>query len=212
MPVIAALAQRLRLVVGLVLADGLEQQIVLDLVRIGRGPRVFPNDVFFGLPVTPEEARMIHALANVSGAFRAVQDAAGEVPATGDVPALGEHPRAVRKRVFHGVVVEQLVGLGADLPPALSLGGNRPGVLRPAADIHSVDQPVQLEGPVEPGKVAVVADLMGQFARAGRFGREAHRRVLAVGPAGDDLADDAIVDRQPPRRYTGSDGSSNRRR
>ena len=37
------------------------------------------------------------------------------------------------KRVFHGVMVEQLVGLGADLAAALALGRDRPGVLDPAA-------------------------------------------------------------------------------
>ena len=91
-------------------------------------------------------------------------------------------PRAVGEGVFHGIVVEQLIGLGADLAPALPLGRDGPGVLDPAADVEVVDQPVQHEAAVEPGEIAVVADLVGQFALARRLRREAHRLVLAVGP------------------------------
>ena len=64
------------------------------------------------------------------------------------------HPRAVGEGVFHRVVVEQLVGLGADLPSAMPLGRDGPGVLDPAADVEVVDQPVQQEAAVEPGEIA----------------------------------------------------------
>ena len=87
-------------------------------------------------------------------ALRAVDHVAEEAPAAVHVPALGEQPRAVGEGVFDGVVVEQLIGLGADLAAALPLGRDRPGVLDPAADVEVVDQPVEEEAAVEPGEVA----------------------------------------------------------
>ena len=130
------------------------------------------------------------------------------------MPALGHHPRAVGKGVFHRVMVEQLVGLGADLPPALPLGGDRPGVLHPAADVEIVDQPVEEEAPVEPGEVASSCGFGGANSLIpGGFRREAHGAVLAVGPAGDHLADGAVVNlAEPPLPAACRGGTSGRRR
>ena len=110
------------------------------------------------------------------------------------MPALRLQPRAVGETVLHRIVVEQLVGLGADLPPAVPLGRDRPRALGPAGDVEVVDQPVEDEAAVEPGEIAVVADLVGQLGLAGRLRREADRGVLAIGPDGNHVADGALVD------------------
>ena len=65
------------------------------------------------------EPRLGLAFAEHRRAFRAVDDVAEEVVALVHVPALGEQARAIRESVFRGVMIEQLVGVLAHLPPAL---------------------------------------------------------------------------------------------
>ena len=185
----------LGLVVRLVVADRLEQQIVLDLVVVAGRPLMLPDQVLGPSACAP--CRCAGGWPQplpTAEPLRAVDHVAAKAPATGDVAALDEHPRAVGKRVFHGIMVEHLIGLGADLTPPLPLGRHRPGVLYPAANVNVMDQPVQKEAPIEPGVTGVVADLVGQLAHAGRLRRKAGRVVLAIGPGGNDLADGAVVD------------------
>ena len=67
------------------------------------------------------EAGVGDAFAEHGGALRAMDHVAEEAPALVHVAALGHQPRAVGERVLHHVVVEQLVGKGADLAAALPL-------------------------------------------------------------------------------------------
>jgi hypothetical protein len=121
-----------------------------------------------------------------------VDDVAEEAPAVVDVPALGEQARPIRKVVLDRVVVEKLVGIRAGLAAALALGLDRPSVLAPAADIEIVNQPVQEEAAIEPGE-AMEAVISGQFALAVALVGEGDNAVLAIGPAGDEIADAALV-------------------
>ena len=123
-----------------------------------------PDDVLLGSLVALVDERVGDPFAQHGGALGPVNHAAPEAPAVGHVPGLGEHPRPVGERVLDGVVVEHLVRLGASLPPALSLGRHRPGVLDPAAHVEIVNQPVQDEAAAQPVEVVEVADLVGHFA------------------------------------------------
>ena len=78
-----------------------------------------PDQVLGRLLPAFEEARLRLAFAQNGGALGAVDHVAEEAPAVRHMPALGQQPRAVGKGVFHRVMVEQLIGLGADLAAAL---------------------------------------------------------------------------------------------
>ena len=180
------LGAELRFVIGLVLANGREQQVVLDLVRVlvvsaGRLPDLVGRRRLIAL----EDPRHVLPFAQDRRPLAAVDHDAKELPAAGHPPALGHQPRAVGKRVLHRVMIEELVGLGAGLATALPLGRNGPRALDPTTDVEVVNQPVQEETAVEPGVAGVVADLVAQLADVRRAGMEAHGTVHAIGPEGD---------------------------
>ena len=106
------------------------------------------------------DAGLGNSFAEHGRALRTMDHVAEKAPAIIHVPALREQSRTIRKRVFHCIVVKQLIGLGTDLTPSLTLSRYRPSILAPAAHIEVVDQPVENETTVQPSEAALVLDLV----------------------------------------------------
>src|SRR5580698_11016762 len=97
--------------------------------------------------------------------------------AVGHVTAFEHQFGAVGKRVLDGVAVEVLIdavdlrsglrGL-AIMPAAVTLGGDRKGVLHPAAYIDIVDQEIAEQTTAGPQEGVELANLISQFAHPGR--------------------------------------------
>ena len=90
----------LGLVVGLVLADGLEQQVVLALVRIARRPLVIPDQAFGRLLVALVEAGMADPFAEDGRALGAVDDARPRSPSSRRCAGLGPYIRVPSGKVY----------------------------------------------------------------------------------------------------------------
>ena len=89
------------------------------------------------------EARLGDALTEHGVALGAMDHVAEEALALVYMAALGHQPRAVGERVLDQVVVEELLGKGADLAPALQLADHGPRPLDSAADVEIINQPVE---------------------------------------------------------------------
>ncbi len=188
-------------VVGLVLANGVDQLIPFHLVRIrlvrSGSPREFGADGVVSL-VDLATGREIAGGRDGRQALGAVQVAAKLLVTPVDAAAVEEQFRAVGKSVLDGVAVEVLVHvIAAVMAAAGRLGPHRPSVLHPAALVDVVNVEVAKGAAAGPEEAVEAPDLIVQVAHALRFSLRAKRGrgpVHAVAPHGDERADLAGLD------------------
>ena len=143
------------LVVGLILADGIDQVVPFELVgvRLIVGG-VAPNEVLLVQVLALEDSapgRRMPPFRDDRRAFAAVR-VAGELPvAAVDAPPFEHQLGAVCESVFHGIDIKVLVDvLAAVMPAAGSLGLHRPSIFHPAAFVDVVNQEVAVAAAAGP--------------------------------------------------------------
>ena len=167
----------LDLVVRHILADGIDQIVPFELIRVRLGFWTLPEDIVTGHVMTlvnPALGRRVARCRDHRAALGSVGVAGKLVVATWNRAPVDEHLGAVSKRVLDRIGIKVLVdAIVSIVPSSGSYSIDRPVFLHPAAFVDVVDQEVADSAAAGPKKSMESAQLVEQFALhvLGLFGR-----------------------------------------
>ena len=182
-------------VMGLVLADRVEQELPFDDVRVRVRAAELPGHVLFDhvLAVIDSRLRVAQAGHQHGRALRAVGVVGIGAPAARHMTREREELGAVGECVLDRVVVEQVARLLVT-SPAETLSRDGPGPLGPTGHVDVVAMPIDKEARRDPIEAGGMLDLEGQLVVVLSTAGAMHRAVNAIDSQRMQVADRSVVD------------------